>query len=388
MDFGGLQVFTRTARGVTFVWAPMGIIVLAGILSFAVDLGRVQSAKTQLQMVADAAARYAAQGIGDGTYLTKAQAAALANVVDGQPLTLSSGDVQLGVWDTATRTFTATASNPNAVRVVAKRHGANGIPTTLLGISANQRINVTAEAIVTAPSGPQPIVIYDFMTGSGSTVYDVSGFSPAMNLTMQHPSRVQWLSGGGIQINQATKLYTTTSTSRVRDAIAASGECTIFAYFRPANTSQGGPARVVTYSLNTSNRNFTLGQEGNRMSGRLRTSNTDANGMSPELHSSTLLQANVDTRAVLAYDGSVRGLGVKRGSTISTVYSNTTGNLNIWNNSWKIMLGNEDTNDRPYLGRIYRVEIYDQALTEEQYLTLLNGGSLSGGGSGGVVTVR
>ena len=50
-----------------------------------------------------------------------------------------------------------------------------------------------------------------------------------------------------------------------------------------ANNNQHGPARIVSYSLNPSYRNFTLGQEGSALIIRLRTENTNLNGTEPML---------------------------------------------------------------------------------------------------------
>lgn len=90
-----------------------------GIISLAVDFGRVQMAKGQLQDACDAAARYAASGASDGTYLTKAQAVATQNTFDGQSLSLSAAEVSVGNW--ANSTFTANGTPNNAVRVMLTR---------------------------------------------------------------------------------------------------------------------------------------------------------------------------------------------------------------------------------------------------------------------------
>ena len=46
-------------------------------------------------------------------------------------------------------------------------------------------------------------------------------------------------------------------------------------WISPANNQQGGPARIVSYSLNPNYRNFTLGQQGTDLIMRLRTENTE-----------------------------------------------------------------------------------------------------------------
>jgi len=79
---------------------------LLALTSLAVDFGRAQCAKTELQRAADAAARYAASGIDDGTWADKAVAAARDNLVDGIPLALDNsqpGTPKTSRWATGTR---------------------------------------------------------------------------------------------------------------------------------------------------------------------------------------------------------------------------------------------------------------------------------------------
>jgi len=103
--------------------------VILGIAALSVDIGRVQSARAELQTAADAAARYAITGLQSGTALTRAQAAASESRVDGRPLTLQASDVQIGRW--VNGVFTATATSPNAVRVTAVSSPARNNAVTL-----------------------------------------------------------------------------------------------------------------------------------------------------------------------------------------------------------------------------------------------------------------
>ncbi len=53
---------------------------------------------------------------------------------------------------------------------------------------------------------------------------------------------------------------------------------TIEAWVKPANTTQSGPARIVTLSRDPGSRNFTLGQKAGAYEVRFRTTSTSANG--------------------------------------------------------------------------------------------------------------
>jgi Flp pilus assembly protein TadG len=98
------------------------MFALLGMVSLAVDWGRVQTAKAELQDATDAAARYAVAGLYNSTYLAKAQAAGAQNKVDGNAFAIAAADVSPGNWDLSSRTFTAGGSPTNAVRVIGRRN--------------------------------------------------------------------------------------------------------------------------------------------------------------------------------------------------------------------------------------------------------------------------
>lgn len=118
-------------KGSALVYGTVCMMVIVGITSLAIDVGRVQCAKTELQNAVDAAARYASTGLSDTTSIAKAQSSGGENAVDGTALAIQSGDVETGIWTAATKTFTVTASNPNAVRVTGRRTSARGNPVHL-----------------------------------------------------------------------------------------------------------------------------------------------------------------------------------------------------------------------------------------------------------------
>jgi Flp pilus assembly protein TadG len=116
----------------------MTVIMLAilAFVSLAVDYGRVQLAKTEMQRAADAAARYGAAGFASGnssTPKTNAIAAAADNKTDGTPVALSVSDITLGYWNTSTRSFatSGTAAMPRAVKVTVARTESSGNPIKL-----------------------------------------------------------------------------------------------------------------------------------------------------------------------------------------------------------------------------------------------------------------
>ena len=87
---------------------------LMGFASFAVDVGRMQLTKVELQNALDAAARYGVTGLSDNSAASKAVSAAAQNRVLNRAMTLSAADVVSGRYDDATRLFTPGGTPSNA----------------------------------------------------------------------------------------------------------------------------------------------------------------------------------------------------------------------------------------------------------------------------------
>src|SRR5215203_5762975 len=110
---GSIKIPVRranTRRGIALVYLSVVLLVLTAFCSLAVDLGRVQVAKGELRLAADAAARHGASGLASSPAVARANAvsAAADNRADGTTVGVDAAlDVQLGTWDANTRTFTA-----------------------------------------------------------------------------------------------------------------------------------------------------------------------------------------------------------------------------------------------------------------------------------------
>jgi Flp pilus assembly protein TadG/formylmethanofuran dehydrogenase subunit C len=165
---------TANAHGLTLVYTICAMMALLALTSLAVDLARVQLCKTELQQAADAAARYAVHGIADGTYRSKAQAAAAENSCDGSPVTLLTQDVELGTWSGGT--FTPGGSSPNAIRITARRAASRGnaIPLAFGRIVGVNTVDAAAVAVATISSSPSNygFVGLDSITMSGNAQVD------------------------------------------------------------------------------------------------------------------------------------------------------------------------------------------------------------------------
>ncbi|NQV27433.1 MAG: DUF1592 domain-containing protein [Rhodopirellula sp.] len=205
-------------------------------------------------------------------------------------------------------------------------------------------------------------VFYNFASSTGAVVEDRSGVGEPVNLRITDPQAVK-RSEGTFQIHGRTSIRSDKPAKKLIDAVRVSGAITIEAWLKPANNKQAGPARIVTLSKSSSERNFTLGQDGDKYEVRLRTTGTSTNGIpavtSPGKHVSTKLTHVVYTHGQNGQTSIfVNGKPVV-GKRVSGLPSN-------WDSSFELALANELTGDRPWQGTFHLVAIYSRGLTPQE----------------------
>ncbi|MGO4893351.1 LamG domain-containing protein [Flavobacterium sp. W21_SRS_FM6] len=260
------------------------------------------------------------------------------------------------------------ASNADAL-ITAIQAMADGIDVTQLDASLiNSKALSLFEGTLATGGGrfeKDLIAKWEFKTGSGSTAFDTSGVEPAINLNLS--GGFSWINGWGIQLVNAKAQGSTSSSKKLHDLITATGEFAIETWLVPANVTQEGPARIVSYSGGTDKRNFTLGQTLYNYNALLRTGNTDSNGQ-PALSTADadeVLQASLQ-HVVLNYDPIngrqlfVNGVFTQDSDSIEA------SDLSAWNDSYAFALGSEVSGDFPWAGSIRMVAIHNRVLSAEQ----------------------
>ncbi|MDP7048325.1 MAG: DUF1592 domain-containing protein [Verrucomicrobiota bacterium] len=214
-------------------------------------------------------------------------------------------------------------------------------------------------AFATERSGDGLVVLYDFRLAKGNVIKDRSGADPPLDLEIESSNNVR-RSEGTLELRGPALIRSGKPAAKLFNAVRRSGEITLEAWVRPANTRQDGPARIVTLSGNTSERNFTLGQEGDTIDVRLRTTKTSGNGApslgGPKRSLTTKLIHIVYTRnrggqARLFLNGKLR------------VEKRIAGATSNWNANYRLALANELSKDRPWLGTFHLVAIYGRDLS-------------------------
>ncbi len=207
--------------------------------------------------------------------------------------------------------------------------------------------------------------LYTFRDGAGSaTVADVSNTGTSLNLLIENTATVSWLPNGGLDLLSSSVLRNS-DPIRLVNACKASNELSVEAWTKTDNLAQSGPGpvRMISLSGSTTTRNFTFGQDTDVYEMRLRTTGTDANGTpsieTPASTVTTELNHTVYTRDASG-SASIYVNGVPR------VVGSVAGNFSGWDNNFDLILGNESSGDRPWLGEFHLVAIYCGALNSAQ----------------------
>lgn len=202
--------------------------------------------------------------------------------------------------------------------------------------------------------------LYTFREGGGSYIQDQTGADPLL-MKIEQPQHTQWLPGGGLRIVQATRIKSLSNANKIKEACASSGAITLEAWVKAANTTQDGPARIVTMSTGSVERNFLLSQRTNRYSAYLRTHSTPTSGTPVFETPSGNVQPSQIQHVVYTRQANGTERMYVNGAQVST--ATRTGNFSTWNENFELAFANEIDNQRPWLGDLYLVAVYSTALS-------------------------
>lgn len=220
------------------------------------------------------------------------------------------------------------------------------------------------------------IALYEFDEAVGDTAADSSGFGAPLNVTATNRLGLRWIPGGGLEkFLEGIELESAGPATKIYDAIAGpsgTNELTVEVLIRPADLIQTGPARILTMSDGNSNRNFTLGQTGNDVNFRLRTTTNNNNGNNPDVQVNNVLTGEIQRlSATRSADGTIR-VYIDGGVVTEVMPPDPLpmdgnyigGDLSNWEDDFAIAFGDEFSFERPWNGSIYQAAIYSRALTE------------------------
>jgi len=193
------------SRGVVAVMVAVTLMVLRAMAAAAIDIGHAMVARNELQNAADAAALAGARTLGiayegmtpaqmaiytltggdRAAIVSAAQTTSVLNKAAAVDVSVLASDVQIGLWNSATRTLTSTTNQPRSVRVVTHRDGsANGpISTFLANVVGLSSVNVSAAATAELTAiGSTPLGALDFPLAISELFFSQYGCGDSIQL--------------------------------------------------------------------------------------------------------------------------------------------------------------------------------------------------------------
>ena len=214
------------------------------------------------------------------------------------------------------------------------------------------------------------LALYDFQLTKGATVKDRSGVGQPLDLKIENPKNVR-RSEGALEVRGQTLIRSDKPASKISNAVKRSGEITLEAWVKAGNKKQEGPARIITISGNSTNRNITLGQEGDHYDARFRTTETSNNGL-PSLAAKSNSVSLKLTHVVFTRSKSGQAKLYVNGKLNSS--KSAGGRTGRWDLSYRLGLANELSKGRPWLGTIHLVAVYGRDLSATEVLNNFNAG--------------
>lgn len=204
------------------------------------------------------------------------------------------------------------------------------------------------------------VALYLFDEAGGDFVLDRSGFGEPLRLVNADPAGATWADDGGFVIfGQRAALISPLPATKIVTAAQATNQLTIEAVVTPQDAEHTGPARIVSLSRDPFSRNFTLGQVRGQYILRLRTSQTDEQGL-PDMPSYDNMLLPERQHVVAVYD-QIEVRFYVNGEFAGQAARN--GDFSNWDPSFRLILGNEASMDRQWAGKLELVAIYARALT-------------------------
>lgn len=138
----------KERRGAVIVLVAICMVLLFGMVAFALDVGYIVNSQTELKRACDAGALAGAGELVNGTDLVApivSQYVGL-NFVGNKKIPTSDVQVDLGHWNRTTRAFTVSNDRPSALKVKVVR---NNAPLFFARIFGQDKFNIEATSIAT-----------------------------------------------------------------------------------------------------------------------------------------------------------------------------------------------------------------------------------------------
>jgi VanZ family protein len=173
----------------------------------------------------------------------------------------------------------------------------------------------------------------------------------------------QWIDGtNGIALS-SIGVVSSSPPQRLHDDLLTGTGITVEIWAATHLNQQEGPARLLSYSGGYgSERNFTVGQDGRDLFMVLR-----ATTSVPKMAMQNVFEFDEPRHIVFTYDFVEQRAYIDGNRQLHALVPR--GDFSNWESSYVLNIGNEVTGDRPWVGQLFLVAVYNRALSEAEIQT-------------------
>lgn len=234
--------------------------------------------------------------------------------------------------------------------------------TAILTVTDAESVSsTTALTINVLPVAPADIVTHIEFPGSRE------GLIFCWHSTIEDSNEIELLNGayitedGQLDVSDGIILPKNVNETLL-DECQKSNQFTLECLITTDNLGQSGPARIITFSNDITHRNFTLGQDNNRLAVRIRTPQTGENGLGGEF-SFGKIESSIPLHIIVSYFEGNTYCYVD-GELVYTANS-IQGNFSNWE-SYTLLFGNELDGSRSWVGKLNNIAIYSRFVGLEE----------------------
>jgi hypothetical protein len=138
-------------------------------------------------------------------------------------------------------------------------------------------------------------------------------------------------------------------------ALVESDALVLELWVTPTETGQTGPARIISFSSNPFRQNFMVGQDHDALVVRLRTAASDVNGLRGQIEIGGVFAAGAQVHITIRTDA--EGTSITINEDAPRTRSDVRADFSSWSEAFDLVIGNEATGDRPWLGSIEAITL-------------------------------
>ncbi len=196
------------------------------------------------------------------------------------------------------------------------------------------------------------------------------------------PNGATWVADAGqVQFRTPGLVRSISPPTELAQTLNSGNGLTIETWLTPYVLRSTGFGRIVSYSQDFHRTNFTLGQYQNALIFRLR---ADADANNRQIFVPRVFTPEQRQHIVISYDFSHCRVYVD--GELRQDLQTLNSDFSTWNPDYLFMLANEGTGDRPWLGSIENVVLYNRPVTAAEVTKHYDQGSIDSGLSGVVAS--